>query len=165
MRIGIFVILLFTVVCSIIAHGQTNGTQKALANELPTKYFSADYEEARKKFLDASRAAGASIESIWHPNTGPKGTPLYTDVAFMGPKHANRILMLVSGTHGIEGFAGSGIQAGLLREGIASHLDTDMAVVMVHAINPYGMAYLRRVNEDNVDLNRNFVDLFHKNFE
>ncbi len=29
---------------------------------------------------------------------------------------------------------------------------------LVHALNPYGFAWTRRVNEDNVDLNRNFVD-------
>jgi hypothetical protein len=31
-------------------------------------------------------------------------------------------------------------------------------VVLVHALNPYGFAWLRRVNENNVDLNRNFRD-------
>ena len=30
--------------------------------------------------------------------------------------------------------------------------------MLVHAINPHGFAWLRRVTEDNVDLNRNFVD-------
>jgi hypothetical protein len=29
---------------------------------------------------------------------------------------------------------------------------------MIHAINPFGMAHLRRFTEDNVDLNRNFGD-------
>ena len=29
---------------------------------------------------------------------------------------------------------------------------------MLHALNPYGFSHLRRVNEDNADLNRNFVD-------
>jgi hypothetical protein len=29
---------------------------------------------------------------------------------------------------------------------------------LVHALNPYGFSHLRRVNEDNVDLNRNFHD-------
>ena len=29
---------------------------------------------------------------------------------------------------------------------------------MIHALNPFGFAHLRRANEDNVDLNRNFVD-------
>jgi len=30
------------------------------------------------------------------------------------------------------------------------------ALVLVHVLNPYGMAWLRRANENNVDLNRNF---------
>jgi predicted deacylase len=29
-------------------------------------------------------------------------------------------------------------------------------MILIHALNPYGFAWLRRVNEDNVDLNRNF---------
>ena len=34
----------------------------------------------------------------------------------------------------------------------------NMLVLLIHAINPYGFAWSRRVTEDNVDLNRNFVD-------
>ena len=33
----------------------------------------------------------------------------------------------------------------------------DAAIVLVHVLNPYGMAWLRRFNEHNVDLNRNFL--------
>ena len=29
--------------------------------------------------------------------------------------------------------------------------------VLLHALNPFGFAWRRRVNEDNVDLNRNFL--------
>jgi hypothetical protein len=58
----------------------------------------------------------------------------------------------------VEGFAGSGIQTGLLLEGIASRLPPGVRLVMIHGVNPYGMAHLRRFNEDNVDLNRNFRD-------
>jgi hypothetical protein len=121
-------------------------------------YFSSDYQEARHKFLEASTAIGAKIESFKSPNSGPEGEPLYTDVALIGPKDASAILVLVSGTHGVEGFAGSGIQTGLLQQGIASSLKPNRSIVMIHAINPYGFAHLRRFNEDNVDLNRNFVD-------
>ncbi len=135
------------------------GCVQAEQTELRTStYFSSDYQEARSKFLEASTAIGAKIESFKNPNSGPEGEPLYTDVALIGPKDAKSILVLVSGTHGVEGFAGSGIQTGLLQEGIASCLKPNMSIVMIHAINPYGFAHLRRFNEDNVDLNRNFVD-------
>ena len=42
--------------------------------------------------------------------------------------------------------------------GIAAKLPEGLAHLAIHAINPYGFAWLRRVTEDNVDLNRNFVD-------
>jgi len=80
------------------------------------------------------------------------------DVASLGNVDAETVLVLGSGTHGVEGFAGSAIQTGLLHEGIGELLSTNLRIVMIHGINPYGFAHLRRVNEDNVDLNRNFVD-------
>ncbi len=123
-----------------------------------TDYFSADYSEARAKFLDACVAANARIASFENPNSGPRGEPLFTDVAEVGPEDADAVLVLGSATHGVEGFCGSGIQTGLLRDGLASRLGPGQRVVMIHAINPFGFAHLRRANEDNVDLNRNFVD-------
>ena len=121
-------------------------------------YFSNDYGEARSKFLDACGATDIQVESFQNPNAGPKGEPLYIDVTNLGPREAKAVLVLGSGTHGVEGFCGSGIQTGLLREDLTSRLKADQRVVMIHAMNPYGFAHLRRVNEDNVDLNRNFVD-------
>jgi hypothetical protein len=122
------------------------------------RYFSSSYKVAREVFLEAAATAGATISSLRHPDVGPKGELLFADVAVLGPEDAKSILVLSSATHGVEGFAGSAIQTGLLREGIASCLATDVSIVMIHAINPYGFAHLRRFNEDNVDLNRNFVD-------
>lgn len=121
-----------------------------------TGYFTLGYEAARQQFLEAARAAGARVESIRNPHRGPGGEPLSLDVALLGPENAQRTLVVSSGTHGVEGFAGSGIQNGLLREGIASRLPAGTNLLLIHAINPYGMAHLRRANEDNVDLNRNF---------
>ncbi len=123
-----------------------------------SNYFSANYKEARAKFLDESSAANARVDSFKNPSVGPGGEALYTDVAILGASDAKTVVVLGSGTHGVEGFAGSGIQTGLLRDGLATRLGPDLRVVMIHAFNPYGFAHLRRVNEDNVDLNRNFVD-------
>ena len=58
----------------------------------------------------------------------------------------------------MEGFCGSGCQTGFLTEGWGVRLGSDVALVLVHANNPHGFAHERRVNEDNIDLNRNFVD-------
>jgi predicted deacylase len=120
-------------------------------------YFSSDYREAREKFLKACSASAIKVESHQNPQMGPHGEKLYTDVALLGRREASKVLILCSGTHGVEGFCGSGIQTGLICEGLLSRLNVDQRVVVIHAINPYGFAHLRRTNEDNVDLNRNFV--------
>src|SRR5713101_1320393 len=121
-------------------------------------YFSADYAEARRKFRDAAQGAGARVESRVNPaSRGPAGEALATDVAWLGPADAARVLVTISGTHGAEGFAGAGIQTGSLMSGVARELPQDTALLAIHAINPYGFAWMRRVTEGNVDLNRNFV--------
>ncbi len=122
-------------------------------------YFSRDYSEARRKFRDAATRAGAALSAYVNPQAkGPGGEELSTDVARLGPRDAGRILITISATHGAEGFAGSGAQVGSFEAGLGRELPADTALVAIHAINPYGFAWLRRVTEDNVDLNRNFVD-------
>ncbi len=121
-------------------------------------YFSGSYSEARRRFRAAAEAAGATLSAREHPLKGPAGETLATDIARIGPTDASRILGIGSGTHGVEGYCGSGIQTALLSDGFARDLPPDTALVLIHAINPYGFAWDRRVNEDNVDLNRNFLD-------
>ena len=124
----------------------------------PAACFETTYAAARAAFLRAAADAGAELASLRHPLAGPDGAPLFVDVARFGAPSARRALLVASGTHGIEGFCGSGIQQFLLREGLAARIPDDVALVMIHAVNPWGFAHLRRVNEDNVDLNRNFLD-------
>ena len=124
----------------------------------PAACFRNSYAEARAAFLDACAESRAEIISHRHPLAGPDGAPLFLDEARIGPPDARRVLFLASGTHGIEGFCGSGIQSHLVRNGLAGRLPEGVAVVLVHAVNPWGFAWLRRVNEDNVDINRNFLD-------
>jgi hypothetical protein len=57
--------------------------------------------------------------------------------------------------HGVEAYTGSAVQLALL--GAPPAPGPDDALVLVHVLNPYGMAWLRRTNENNVDLNRNFL--------
>ena len=124
----------------------------------PEACFSASYAEARSVFLEAAAGAGAALDAHAHPLRAPDGSALFLDVARVGPPDARRVLFVASGTHGIEGFCGSGIQTFLLRDGLADRLPPGVALVLAHAVNPWGFAWLRRVNEDNVDLNRNFLD-------
>jgi hypothetical protein len=95
-----------------------------------------------------------------HPSTGPDGEELATDVARFGAPvgEADHVVLLLSGVHGVEGHAGNGLQRNLVASGRLDALPPRVAVVLVHAVNPYGMAWTRRVDAANVDVNRNFVD-------
>ncbi len=120
--------------------------------------FSQSYGEARAKFLGAAREAGAALTSYPLEIPGRDGETLAVDAAWQGPRDAQRLLMVGSGCHGVEGFCGSGAQVALLRD--AAWLDrvdrSGVAVLYVHALNPYGFSHTRRVTQENVDLNRNF---------
>ena len=116
------------------------------------------FASQREQFLAAAKAAGASLAEYRHPLTGPSGEPLSTDVAVLGDPHAKRVLVALSGTHGIEGFYGSDCQIKWLQALTGRTLPDDVAVLMIHLINPWGTAWMRRVNEDNIDLNRNYLN-------
>lgn len=107
--------------------------------------------------MDASGAAGSEVSSCKNPNAGPLGEELYTDYVSFGAESADKVLIVNSAIHGVEGFCGSGAQIGWLRARRFAEIPGGTRVVLVHALNPFGFAWLRRVNEDNVDLNRNFV--------
>jgi predicted deacylase len=88
----------------------------------------------------------------------PDGSDLSIDVAFAGCEQPSRVLLVTSGLHGVEGFFGSAIQVALLedvlkRDGVPS----GVAIVLVHALNPFGFSKIRRFDNENIDLNRNFL--------
>lgn len=127
----------------------------------PEATFAPTYAEARRRFLVAARARGAAIESL--PNrdvVGIEGEPLAMDVALVGAPDAAGLLVLSSGLHGVEGFCGSGCQVALLQddEVEAARAASGVALLFIHALNPWGFSHGRRVNEDNADVNRNFID-------
>lgn len=121
-------------------------------------HFPADYRSARENFLSACAAAGIGTTSRLNPDaTGRDGKPLFLDTAVIGPRDARSALLMISATHGVEGYFGSAAQTGMLREGLLEPADGGK-IVLLHALNPFGFAWDRRVNEDNADINRNFVD-------
>ena len=117
----------------------------------------ATYGEARSAILAAGVRAGADATAFVHPSPGRLGEELAIDVLTMGPDDADSVLVIVSGTHGVEGYAGSALQRWWLDRSADARPD-GVRVTVVHALNPVGFSWVRRVNEDNVDLNRNFVD-------
>jgi len=125
-----------------------------------TQCFPADYAAAHAAFRDASLellGSGAYREFPF-PESGPDRESLVTGVTWQGPVDADKVLVLQSATHGVEGFAGSAIQLDSLHSLTQEVLPSGCAILYVHALNPYGFAWLRRVNELGVDLNRNFID-------
>lgn len=121
----------------------------------PEDYFSPDYETARGRFRTAATAAGAALHAIALPAQGPRGETLGIDIAWVGAAHPRRVFLHTSGLHGVEAYTGSAVQLALLDAPTAP--GPDDALILVHVLNPYGMAWLRRTNENNVDLNRNFL--------
>ncbi|MBT9504528.1 MAG: M14 family metallopeptidase [Burkholderiaceae bacterium] len=125
--------------------------------------FSQRYAEARGKFLAAAEAADLDVQSHIHPLLGQDGEQLAMDVVRDGPADAGKLLIISSACHGVEGFCGSGVQVTLLQDAewrAAAHA-AGVAVLYIHALNPYGFSWWRRVTQENVDLNRNFHD-FHQ---
>jgi len=117
--------------------------------------FSETYSEARSKFRAAASRAGLECEN--HPLTlvGEQGEQLAIDVVRLGSTKPRQVILLTSGAHGVEGFAGSALQTGIIESQWARDIPSDMAIVLVHALNPHGMSWSRRECEDGTDLPRN----------
>jgi Protein of unknown function (DUF2817) len=133
------------------------------------QHFSENYAQARSQFIAASQAligsqalgAITTLQSFEHPtHKGSQGETLAMDVFSIVPQGAKKVLLITSAMHGLEGFCGSGCQIALLHDSdlLTHFVELKTALVLVHAVNPFGFSHLRRVNEDNIDLNRNFLD-------
>lgn len=122
--------------------------------------FSHSYASARKRFLAAARARELPVESYKHRFPGRDNETLAIDVVLDGSPDARRLIVVSSGVHGVEGFCGSGIQVFSLHddEVRVRAKAAGVAILYIHAVNPYGFSYIRRVTHENVDLNRNFHD-------
>ncbi len=123
------------------------------------------YVVLRNRFLQASRNLEASptakamqvaLQSCPIAARGPAGEELAIDMLWVGAHDPEQVLLHISGTHGVEGYAGSAIQSAIV-ESESLAVGPNQAVVFIHGLNPWGMAHLRRFNESNVDLNRNFL--------
>jgi hypothetical protein len=118
--------------------------------------FSSDYATARGRFRQAALHLGWQLEAHALDARGPRGEELTIDVACSSAGDPRRVLVVSSGVHGVEGFFGSAVQLALL-ELWAATSPPAIKCVLLHGLNPYGFAWLRRVDENNVDPNRNFL--------
>jgi len=122
-------------------------------------YFQNSYEECRKNFVLSAeklnkKFTNVAISKLYiESKTDPDLTIDYCYVP--AQKKFKRLLILSSAVHGIEGYVGSAVQQMFMEELLEKINLSDMGVLLIHGMNPYGFKYNRRVSENNVDLNRN----------
>jgi hypothetical protein len=131
-----------------------------LLSQQDLSVFSSSYQQAEQALLGALSRLDCVIHSLPYDGQGPSGEPLATQQVWLGDPEAKQVLVLLSAVHGVEGFCGSAIQQDLIRR-LADgrvQLREGLAVLMLHAVNPWGFAWCRRVDEQGIDVNRNFVN-------
>lgn len=146
-----------------------------LTHNLNIDCFSASYSIARQQFLAAAVPLCLEdknqIQRYVHPLSGSTGEELACDVLFLGIESkesigetgktsvVDNVLVLMSATHGVEGFAGSAIQLDclpFLNDVVKKN--EGLGIVVIHGFNPWGFSWLRRYDHEGIDLNRNFID-------
>jgi hypothetical protein len=124
----------------------------------PAELFSPDYATARARFREAAVRLGWAARAYPIGPAGPHGEKLTVDVAVSPAAGAGKVLVLSGGLHGVEGFFGSAVQLAVLGQGRDPlPLPRDVRAVLLHGLNPFGFAWSRRADEQNIDPNRNFL--------
>jgi hypothetical protein len=119
--------------------------------------FSPDYYTDRRAFVSAvtgfAERTGRSLRM--HSFYVDESEDLQVTFAELLGRQPERLHLLTTGIHGVEGYTGSAIARALLSGALTRLSAESTSLVVVHALNPYGMARFIRVNRNNVDLNRN----------
>lgn len=121
--------------------------------------FPMTFSQGKQWFKQLTIELGADYKSFKKPeHTSPDGSELSIDLAWFGPKDADKLFISIAGTHGMEYFAGAAGQFNWLLDYTEESFPGGCAVCLIHCLNPYGAAHFSRGNENFVDLNRNFLD-------
>jgi hypothetical protein len=134
------------------------------ADDDAARYFPRDYDQSRAAFRHAcvnTPGCAAGSYAVTYP--APPGQDLTIDTAYIAagegaadsPRN-ERLVILQSGIHGPEAFGGAAVQRLVFEKHLAKLRQAGFDVLMIHAANPWGFKNLRRVDGNNVDLNRNF---------
>ena len=122
------------------------------ARDLFRKYTNMNYE----KFFSEKRYGDFVIDD-------DEDTTIDYLFLLNSEKKNQKLNIIISGTHGVEGYLGSAIQFKTL-DSISKEeriYDTEKtSYLFIHALNPYGYFHNRRCTKNNVDLNRNYLDNF-----
>lgn len=121
--------------------------------------FQNEYDDVRahlEEKVEELGQVGYVPEFYSYPVNEEEG--LYIDSVYLGSQSERKnLIVLTTGVHGIEGYIGATMIDVFLGEIYPNLNHEDTGVLIVANVNPYGMKYKRRYNENNVDLNRNFI--------
>ncbi len=118
------------------------------------------YEDSRDRF----RGHLPSLKKLW-PETQAESRQiphsddddLTTDILYAdAQERKEKLFVLSTALHGIEGYVGSVMMQLFVDEYLPKFDPATTGILLVHAINPWGMKHRHRVNPNNVDLNRSF---------
>lgn len=121
--------------------------------------FPDTYEFSRQRFRNNLK----TVQSYWpqaqHKSYQLMGVEdLTIDWIYAEGLEGNeKIILLTTGEHGIEGYVGSAMLQRFIDVHLSKLNPANTSLLLVHTINPWGMKHHRRVNINNVDLNRNFI--------
>lgn len=126
----------------------------AVAIEL-NGYFKNSFEESDQAFeqslVTIKKLAPAAEKFEFNFDQGT-----IKSVYWPASKKSDKLLIVISGTHGVEAFVGSAVQRWMIDQDFIQKRESTN-ILFVHGLNVYGFKNKRRVNEKNIDLNRNFI--------
>lgn len=120
-----------------------------------TAEFIQNFSQARDSFEElAMKLEGQGIHGAI-PITAKESFNWYLHNEINKPKP--NLIIITSGLHGAEGSTGSHLQRSLMQTLIDQNIQlNNTSILILHILNPWGMKNGRRVNEENIDLNRSF---------
>ena len=116
--------------------------------------FYTGYDEIRVHLQELTKELGVEIFNY----AIDEDDDLYIDSFYLPSTAAQtNLVVLTTGVHGMEGYIGAAMLDVFFQEVYPTLDSENTGVLVVSNVNPYGMKYYRRYNENNVDLNRNFI--------
>ena len=122
-------------------------------------YFKPTFELADRQFVnvvESNKKAFYAIQTKSYPHITDKNLNTRTVLIKLKPK-SKFLIVVISGTHGVEGYVGSALQSWLIDQKLSKSPMSEADFLFLHALNPVGFKYNRRTDQDNIDLNRNFL--------
>lgn len=120
-------------------------------------YFPVNYAESRKRFKNYFKDLPKRTRQISWKIPSKVDQDLTVDGFYIpAEKTTEKLLVLTSGVHGPETFAGAAIQFLFLEEILQTIKNDNFGILLIHAMNPFGFKYQHRCTENHINLNRNF---------